>query len=91
MSVLDSFKLDGKVDLVTGASRGLGAATAVALASAGAEVALHSNEQPAEATATRIAADRGPRTALFTADLVCCSPWTSFAWPAQRVAPPERY
>jgi 2-dehydro-3-deoxy-D-gluconate 5-dehydrogenase len=32
-------------------------------------VALHSNEHPAEATAAKIAADNGPRTALFTADL----------------------
>jgi 2-deoxy-D-gluconate 3-dehydrogenase len=69
MAFLDAFKLDGKVALVTGASRGLGAATAVALSSAGAEVALHSNEHPAEATAAKIAADSGPRTALFTADL----------------------
>jgi 2-deoxy-D-gluconate 3-dehydrogenase len=36
----DSFRLDGKVAIVTGASRGLGAAMAVALAEAGADVAL---------------------------------------------------
>ena len=59
MPFLDAFKLDGKVALVTGASRGLGAAMAVALASAGAEVALHSNEQPATATAAKIGADSG--------------------------------
>ena len=49
---LDLFRLDGKVALVTGASRGLGAAMAVALARAGADVALHSNERPASETAT---------------------------------------
>jgi 2-deoxy-D-gluconate 3-dehydrogenase len=38
--VLDTFKLDGRVAIVTGASRGLGAAIAMALAEAGAEVAL---------------------------------------------------
>lgn len=38
--VLDLFRLDGKVALVTGASSGLGAAFAVALAQAGADVAL---------------------------------------------------
>ena len=41
---LDLFRLDGKVALVTGASRGLGAAMAIALASAGADVALHATD-----------------------------------------------
>lgn len=39
--ILDKFKLDGKVALVTGASVGLGQAMAVALAEAGADVAAH--------------------------------------------------
>jgi 2-deoxy-D-gluconate 3-dehydrogenase len=66
---MDAFLLGGKVALVTGASRGLGAAMACALASAGADVALHSNEQPASATAERIAAIDGRRTEMLTADL----------------------
>lgn len=40
MSVLDLFRLDGRTAIVTGASRGLGAAMAIALAEAGADVAL---------------------------------------------------
>jgi NAD(P)-dependent dehydrogenase (short-subunit alcohol dehydrogenase family) len=40
MAVLDRFKLDGKVAVITGASSGLGVSFAVALAEAGADVAL---------------------------------------------------
>jgi len=39
-AVLDTFRLTGRVAIVTGASRGLGAAMALALAEAGADVAL---------------------------------------------------
>ena len=39
-SILDRFRLDGKVAIVTGASRGLGAAMAQALAEAGADLVL---------------------------------------------------
>ncbi|WP_347059648.1 SDR family NAD(P)-dependent oxidoreductase [Blastococcus sp. HT6-30] len=39
-SVLDRFSLAGKVALVTGASSGLGAGFAVAMAGAGADVVL---------------------------------------------------
>jgi 2-dehydro-3-deoxy-D-gluconate 5-dehydrogenase len=39
MSILDSFKLDGKVAVVTGAARGLGQGLALGLAEAGADIA----------------------------------------------------
>lgn len=68
----DLFRLDGKVALVTGSSRGLGAGMAEALSSAGAEVAVHdlpACEPPARETAARIARATGRRVELLTADL----------------------
>ena len=66
---LDLFRLDGRVALITGASRGLGAAMAAALADAGADVALHATTQPATDTAECINRTSGRRTELLTADL----------------------
>ena len=62
------FDLTGKIALVTGASRGLGAAMAIALADAGADVALHASEQPPLKTEGAVK-DRGRTTRCFTANL----------------------
>lgn len=44
MGVLDRFSLEGRVAIVTGASRGIGGATALALAEAGADLAIVGRE-----------------------------------------------
>jgi len=64
-SILDLFRLDGKVALITGAASGLGAAIATALAQAGASVAVHGNRRAADETAASI----GGSAAAFQADL----------------------
>jgi 2-dehydro-3-deoxy-D-gluconate 5-dehydrogenase len=52
--ILDRFSLKGKVALVTGSSRGLGAGIAAALAEAGARVAIHGSESIPKATETKL-------------------------------------
>jgi 2-deoxy-D-gluconate 3-dehydrogenase len=52
--ILDGFKLTGKNALVTGSHRGLGAAIALALAQAGANVACHGREKDGEGACTGI-------------------------------------
>ncbi|MFN7993157.1 MAG: SDR family oxidoreductase [Bryobacteraceae bacterium] len=62
--------LNGKVCLVTGGSRGIGAATALALASAGADVAIAArNEDDAACAVIREIAKLGRRSHFVAADL----------------------
>jgi 2-dehydro-3-deoxy-D-gluconate 5-dehydrogenase len=65
---VSAFRLDGQIALVTGASAGLGQAMAIALAEAGADVAVHGNSRSASESAARIIA-LGRRSLALTGDL----------------------
>jgi NAD(P)-dependent dehydrogenase (short-subunit alcohol dehydrogenase family) len=65
MNVLDSFRLDGKVALITGGSRGLGLQIAEALGEAGASLAITARREPGlTETRTKLEARGFPTLAL---------------------------
>ena len=76
LMILDHFRLDGKNALVTGSHRGLGAAIAIALAEAGANVACH-GRSPEPGEAPERIRGLGRKSAYFAGDVadvgVCVS------------------
>jgi len=69
-TVLDRFRLDGKVALVTGGARGLGKTMATALAEAGATIALAGrSKETCQEAATAIANATGRKALAFAADV----------------------
>ena len=67
--VLEKFRLDGKVAVVTGAGRGIGAASALALAEAGADVVLSARTEEQLHDVAKQVADLGRRAVVVAADL----------------------
>jgi NAD(P)-dependent dehydrogenase (short-subunit alcohol dehydrogenase family) len=69
-TVLDRFRLDGKVALVTGGARGLGQTMARALAEAGADIALSGrSRESCQEAADGMAAATGRKVRAFAADV----------------------
>ncbi|RLK52701.1 2-dehydro-3-deoxy-D-gluconate 5-dehydrogenase KduD [Microbacterium telephonicum] len=64
--ILDSFRLDGRVAVVTGSSRGLGRGAALALAEAGADIVLIDRGDASETA--RLVRDTGRRVHTLTRD-----------------------
>jgi NAD(P)-dependent dehydrogenase (short-subunit alcohol dehydrogenase family) len=75
---LEQIRLDGKVALVSGAARGLGAEVAEALLQAGASVMLTDVLDTLGAeTAERLAAAHGGRAAFLRHDVTCEADWVA--------------
>lgn len=69
-SILDRFRLDGQVAIVTGSGRGIGAGTALAYADAGADVVLSARTlSQLEETAEKVRA-RGRRALVVSCDVL---------------------
>ena len=69
MTILDRFRLDGKVAIVTGASAGLGVAVAEALAEAGADVALGARRVDALEKTRALVESTGRRAIAVATDI----------------------
>src|SRR4051812_12788664 len=69
MTVLDSFRLDGKVAVVTGGNRGLGRAFAHALGEAGAAIAIVARDAAASSAVVDELTAAGVRASAFRADV----------------------
>jgi NAD(P)-dependent dehydrogenase (short-subunit alcohol dehydrogenase family) len=69
MAILDRFRLDGRVAIVTGASSGLGVAFAQALAEAGADVVLAARRTEKLAATSDLVEETGRRALVVTADV----------------------
>lgn len=67
--ILDRFRLDGKVAVVTGAGRGIGAVSAVALAEAGADVVLAARTESQLLTVAKRVEEVGRRAHVVPGDL----------------------
>ena len=67
--ILDRFRVTGKAAVVTGAGRGIGAATAVALAQAGADVLISARTEAELAKVAREVEQAGRRAVAVPADL----------------------
>jgi 7-alpha-hydroxysteroid dehydrogenase len=70
MSLLDRFRMDGKVAIITGAGKGIGAAISLAFADAGADVALLARTEADLQSVAKEVEDRGRRALVVPTDVI---------------------
>lgn len=69
MSLLNSFRLEGLVAVVTGSGQGIGRGIALGLADAGADVVLNARREGDVATTAALVEERGRRAVQFVRDI----------------------
>jgi NAD(P)-dependent dehydrogenase (short-subunit alcohol dehydrogenase family) len=89
MTVLDLFRLDGKVAVVTGGGRGIGAAVAVALREAGAEVVIASRSEGVVTDVTDIDSVRAMAAEIGRIDVLVNNAGVCYHRPALEVPDEE--
>ena len=88
--ILDLFRLDGKVAILTGAGRGIGAASAIALAECGANVVIASRTQADLDEVAAKVAKTGQRAVTVAGDLADLDVMRSLVTRARGIRPPRR-
>ena len=83
MSLMDEFRMDGRVAVVTGSGQGIGRAIAWGLADAGCDVAINARRQAdLDETAKGVSTGAGGRWSTPPTSAITRSSWRTGPWPS---------